>query len=128
MGYNFVKFESRNTKTEDRITVTKSQSIGLPTKFYADNKINQFKFAVLFYDNAENAIGVQFTNDENEKNGFSIIKSDKYGGSIVARSFFKAHNIDTAKYHGRYNWKIFEQEGAGKLFVIELDNQKMVNN
>ena len=128
MTYNFVKFESRNTKTEDRITVTKSQSIGLPTKFYNDNMINQYKFAVLFYDKEENAIGIQFTNDDNEKNSFSIIKSDKYGGSIVARSYFKANNIDTVKYHNRFNWKTFEQEGAGKLFVIELDNPKLENN
>jgi len=128
MNYNFVKFESRNAKTEDRITVTKSQSIGLPTKFFNDNNIKDFKFAVLFYDKSANAIGIEFTNDENEKNGFSIVKSDNYGGNIVSRSFFKAHNIDTQKYHNRYNWKTYEQENAGKLFVIELDNPKLENN
>jgi len=128
MTYNFIKFESRNVKTEDRITITKSQSIGLPTKFYNDNEVKQFKYAVLFYDVAVKAIGIQFTNNENEKNRFSIIKSVKYGGSIVSRSFFRINNIDTAKYHGRYNWKIVEQEGIGKLFVIELDNPKLEQN
>lgn len=128
MSYNFVKFESRNIKTEDRITVTKSQSIGLPTKFFNDNNINDFKYAVLFYDKGSKAIGIHFTNDENEKNKFSIVKSDKYGGNIVSRSFFKTHNIDTQVYHNRYNWKIIEQEGLGKLYVIELDNPKMEAN
>ncbi|MEK7096608.1 MAG: hypothetical protein AAB881_01510 [Patescibacteria group bacterium] len=127
-NYNFVKFESRNVKTEDRITVTKSQSIGLPTKFYTDNNIVGYKYAVLYYDKETNAIGINFTNDENEKNGFSIVKSEKYGGNIVSRSFFKAHNIDTEKYHNRYNWRIYEQENAGKLYVIELDNPKLINN
>jgi len=125
MEYNFIKFESRNIKTEDRITITRSQSIGLPTKFYADNLIKDFNYAVLFYDSENNAIGIQFTNDENEKNRFSIMKSDKYGGSIVARSFFKINNIDTQKYHARYNWKKIDQGGVGQLFVIELDNPKM---
>jgi hypothetical protein len=128
MAYNFIKFESRNTKTEDRITVTKSQSIGLPTKFYNDNKIDDFKFAVLFYDKEAKAIGIQLTNEETEKNKFSIVKSKNYGGNIVARSFFKAHSIDTSVYHGRYNWKIYEQEGVGKIFAIELGNPKLINS
>lgn len=128
MNYNFIKFESRNVKTEDRITVTKSQSIGLPTKFYNDNKINQYKYAVLFYDKEVNAIGILFTNDENEKNGFSIVKSEKYGGSIVSRSFFKAHNIDTLKYHNRYNWRIHKEGDMGDLYVIELDNPTLKSN
>jgi hypothetical protein len=105
--------------------VTKSQSIGLPTKFFNDNGIKDFKFAVLFYDKSVNAIGIKFTNDENEKNGFSIVKSDNYGGNIVSRSFFKAHNIDTVKYHGRYNWKNVDLENIGEIFVIELDNPKL---
>jgi len=39
MPYNFKKFEGRNARLESRITITKSNSIGFPTKFYVDNKI-----------------------------------------------------------------------------------------
>jgi len=125
MKYNFKKFEQRNIRLESRITITKSNSLGLPTKFTEDNGVKQFNYAVLFYDSNLKAIGIQFTNDETESNKFSLIKSDKYGASIVARSFFKVNDIDTKKYHGRYNWKIVEIENIGKLFVIELDNIKL---
>ena len=125
MKYNFKKFEQRNIRLESRKTITKSNSLGLPTKFTEDNGVKQFNYAVLFYDSNLKAIGIQFTNDETESNKFSLIKSDKYGASIVARSFFKVNDIDTKKYHGRYNWKIVEIENIGKLFVIELDNIKL---
>jgi len=125
MNYQFVKFEARNTKTEDRITITKSQSIGLPSKFYNDNSIKKYKYAVLYYDKDIKAIGIQFTINADEKHGFSISKSGKYGGSIIARSFFKINSIDTGHYHGRYNWNKKKQNEIGELYVIELDNPKL---
>lgn len=125
MEYQFKKFEKRNSRLETRITITKSNSIGLPTKFSEDNKIKGYKYGVLYFDKDSKAIGIHFTNSEEESNKFSIIKSDKYGASIVALSFFKVNDIDTRKYHGRYNWKIIEIENIGKLYVIELDNKKL---
>jgi hypothetical protein len=125
MEYKFEKFEKRNSRLETRITITKSNSIGLPTKFSEDNRIKRYKYAVLYFDKNSKAIGIHFTNDEEESNKFSIIKSDKYGASIVALSFFKVNDIDTRKYHGRYNWKTVEIENIRKLYVIELDNKKL---
>ena len=45
MGYNFQKFEGRNVRLENRITITKSNSIGFPSKFYDDNKISTLTHA-----------------------------------------------------------------------------------
>lgn len=128
--YNFKKVESRNARTEDRITITKSGGIGYPTKFYKDNKINEYKYVVLYYDQEQKALGLQFTNDEAEKNKFSIIHSHSgYGGAIVPRSFFRTSDIDPKIYFGRYLWTIENQEGVGKLYVINLkENQKAVNS
>jgi hypothetical protein len=125
MTFNFKKFENRNARQEDRITVTKSNAFGFPMKFYQVQKLADVKYAILYFDESVKAIGIQFTNDEVEKNKFSLIKSKKgYGGSIVARSFFKTYNLDPLKYHGRYDWKIVNQEGIGKLYVINLKERQ----
>lgn len=119
--FNFQKFEKTNSRFEDRITVTASNSIGFPTKFYQDNNIGNYKSVVLYYDKDQKAIGILFTNSDEEKHKFSILKSKKgYGGSIVATSFFRTYGIDTKFYHRRYNWEKVNQEGIGELFVIKL--------
>lgn len=120
-SYKFIKFEGRNARLEDRITVTKSESIGFPTKFYKDNNIGNFKYVVLFYDQEKKAIAIQFTNDLVEKNKFAIIKSAQgYGGAVVARSFFKSLGLEAKKYAGRYDWEKTNIEGIGEVFVIKL--------
>ena len=87
MEYQFKKFEGRNVRLEDRITITKSNSMGFPQKFYQDNNIKDYKYVVFFWDEQNQAIGIHFTNNEEEKNKFSIIHSKTgYGGSVATRS------------------------------------------
>lgn len=119
--YNFKKFTKTSTRTENRITVTSSYSFGFPTKFYKDNNIGKFKFVSLYYDKKNNAVGLQFTNDEEERHKFSIIRSKKgYGGGIVATSFFKTNNLNPREYRGKYEWKKQKIENIGTLFIIDL--------
>lgn len=123
--YNFKKFEKTNQKNETRITVTASNSIGFPKKFYEDNHVENWKYVVLFYDEQEKAIGIQFTNSEEEKHKFTLIKSNAgYGASIVATSFFKTKSIDSKAYRNRYVYEKITQEGIGELFVIKLELHK----
>lgn len=126
MEYQFEKFQNRNVRLENRITITKSNSIGFPSKFYKDNEIRKYKYVVLFYDKKQKAVGIQFMNDEDEKNKFSVIHSKKgYGGSVVVRSFFKTYDIDPKLYYGRYDWKKYTSEETGKLFVIDLKEREV---
>jgi len=120
MAYQFKKFEGKNIRQENRITLTKSNQIGLPTQFYKDNGIKNFKYSTLFWDDGNKAIGIHFTNDREEKSCFSIVHSKKYGGSVVVGSFFKAYNIDPKIYHGRYEWEKHNLEGIGEIFVLRL--------
>lgn len=128
MEYSFQKFEGTNVRLENRITITKSKAIGFPTEFSDKNDVKTYKYAVLYFDKTAKAIGIMFSNEEGTNDRFSLIKSPKYGASIIAQSFFKANGIDPIKYHGRYVWKKVPMEGAGELFVIELDNPKLENN
>lgn len=125
MDYQFEKFEGRNHRLEDRITVTKSNSIGFPQKFYEDNGIKNKKYVVLYWDKANKAIGIHFVKDTEEKSKFSILHSKKgYGGSVVVRSFFKSNNINLTDYAGRYEFKKVRVDGVGELYVIELKSKQ----
>ncbi|MBL7158941.1 hypothetical protein ISS85_00490 [Candidatus Microgenomates bacterium] len=119
--YNFKKFTKTSSRTEDRISVTSSYSFGFPRKFYKDNNIGKFKFVSLYYDKKNKAVGFQFTNDEEERHKFSIIKSKKnYGGGIVATSFFKTNDLNPRDYKGKYEWQKQKIENVGVLFIIDL--------
>jgi len=125
MDYSFKKFEGRNVRKEDRITITRSFSVGFPQKFYEDNNIKQYKYVVFYYDESNRAIGIHFINEDTEKNKFTIMHSKEgYGGSVVARSFLKANSIEPLKYHGRYEWTKVEANNIGELFVIDLTSKK----
>jgi hypothetical protein len=120
MDYIFKKFVNTGGKYENRITITATRSIGFPAKFYHENQIENFKFVVLYYDEAAKAIGIQFINDEKEQHKFTIVKSQAgYGGNIVATSFFKKFDLDPISYKGRYEWKK-ENTEFGPLYIIEL--------
>lgn len=126
--YKFQKFENRNARLENRISVTRSNSIGFPTQFYRNNNIRQYKYIVLYYDQDKEAVGIHFTSSEEDKNKFSIIHSKKgFGGSVVIRSFFRTYNIDLEKYHGKYKWEKQQLEGVGELFVIDLKKREAQN-
>lgn len=117
----FVKFEETNKRQEDRITVTGHSSFGFPTKFYNDNKINNYKYVTLFFDAENNDVGFHFHNDEAEKHKFSILKSKQgFGGSVVASSFFKSKSLDSKIYRGRYEWRKENIPEIAEIFVIKL--------
>ncbi len=122
--YSFQKFERTNARLEDRITITGSRAFGFPTKFFQDNNIGRFKYVVLYYDEKNKGVGFQFSNDEQEKHKFTLIKSKQgYGGSAVATSFFKIYNLEPKRYKGRYKWKKKNIPGIGKLFIINLGDK-----
>lgn len=120
--FEFKKFENRNHKTETRITLTRSYSLGLPAKFYHQNKIDESRYVVLYFDEAKKALGLHFTNDETEKNKFSIIRSknEGYGGGVAVRSFLKTYDLNPEQYFGKYEWVKENIEGIGELYIIEL--------
>lgn len=130
MEFNFVQHVATGKRFEDRITVTRSRSIGLPTQFFADNKVKDFKYALLFYDKSRMAVGIVFTNDEDAQGKISITRNKQgYGGHILATSFFKANRINVKKFAGRYDYekKPIRELGIDKdweMFIIELKEKE----
>lgn len=130
MEYNFQKFTAVGKRFENRITVTRNRAIGFPTQFCKENNIKRYKYAILFYDANQNAIGIKFSNDDSESGKITINHSAYYGGHINANGFFKSHRINTKRFSGRYDYekKKLRPLGIdedGDLFVITLkDNKK----
>lgn len=118
---SFVKFTAINRRSVNKISITASNTFNFPSKFYNDNKLDKYKYVVLFYDKGRMAVGFSFINDEDEKSKLTLQKSDKgYGGFISATSFFKVNNIDTKLCKGRYDWTKEKLDDKEELFVIEL--------
>ena len=125
MDYSFNKHTQVGKRFEDRITVTGTRHIGLPTQFYKDNNLQDYGFAVMFYDKVKNAIGIKFTNTKEEGAIAIATHNQGYGGYISATSFFKANRINAKKYANRYDYKKIALKDVGfdedgELFVFEL--------
>ena len=113
-------FNNVGTRTEKKITLTKSSSLGFPTAFYKENQVSNSKYAVLYYDEESMEIGVRFTNNE-EDHAYKIRHSKQgYGGSVTINNLLRTLNWPADKYHGSYNWKKRVVDGVGDVFVIQL--------
>lgn len=130
MQYNFIQHTATGKRFEDRITVTRSRAIGLPTQFFTDNKIGDYKFAVLFYDKGSMAVGISFTNDADTEGKIAISRNNQgYGGHILATSFFKANRINVKKFSGRYDYekkplRDLGMDKDGEMFIIQLTEKE----
>lgn len=125
MEYNFKKYTQVGKKIEKRMTITRTGHIGLPTQFYKDNKIDDYRFAVIYYDEDAKTVGVKFTKEQ-EDGALLISKNrDGYGGYLSAKNFFRLNNIPAIRYARRYAYDKISLEqaglrGDGFLFVIRL--------
>ena len=123
MSTDWIKFEDAGKRMVDRITITKGGTIGFPTLFYKRNGVNGFKYVILYYSPTEKAIGLELSNDENEKGKLRISHSAQgYGASVNARLFFRINEIDYISYSHKYKWT--KESFSGKdLFVIKLSEK-----
>lgn len=130
MNYNFIQHVATGKRFEDRITVTRNRALGLPTQFFIDNNIADYKYAVLFFDKETMSVGIMFTNDEDVPGKIAITRNNQgYGGHILATSFFKANRINTKKFSGRYDYekKALRSVGLdkdGEMFIIQLKEKE----
>lgn len=117
----WIKFTNVNKRREERLTVTRSGAMGFPSQFYLDNSVRDYKYTVLYFDQDQMKVALQFSNDDNEKDKISIIHSKTgNGGYIQARNFFKSYKLDPGIYVGRYDYSKETDPTIGQLLVIKL--------
>jgi len=124
---NLKKFSNVGSKISRKISITGSYSFGIPPAFYEEHGIKDYSYAVVFYDEQNQVIGVQFTKEKEKDSSFKLIpygSEVKMGASFVARSFFNTHDIDIAQIKGRYDPEEHTFPDIGKVFLIDLKERK----
>lgn len=129
MDYQFEEFTSMGSKLSNySISVNRaSYSLGFNSGFYTKENINNYKKVTLLYDNKNKAIAFKFIN-ENKKGAFTVIHGKNgHSGSVTAKSFFVNKEIDKEEYFGQKNVNKIQDDNFGKIFVINLlDNKKQM--
>ena len=123
---NLKKFSGFGAKISRKISITRSYSFGFPPTFYRENNLKIYTHAVVYYDVEKRVIGIQFLQGK-EDGAFKLIKQgvgDKTHATFVARSFFNSYNLNVNEIKGRYKPKTIDQEGIGKIFLIDLKDKK----
>lgn len=114
----FIKF----TKTRSRIDTPKASiwsrgQIGINHSAVVEYGIDSFRYAVLYYDEESNLIGIEFTENKNAEGAVKLVFRKSSGISFSARAFLKTFKIDYSETR-RYE---FEYDKANKLYVINLN-------
>ncbi len=124
-------YRKSGTKTRSKkyISITKSQTFGLPRPFIDGYNIQKGVKAVILYNRDSNEIALRFSNTKPEF-GYSLLfgkNSKKHGAMIVAKKFFDDMDIDAKKYAGHYdNYRRVQMNELGfdniqgEAFVIKL--------
>lgn len=119
--YKFVKFTNHGSKLGNyKISINRSDTLGLLSGFYVKENISKFKKAVLFFDKAKKSIAISFTNDSNADGAFTVSHGQRNTGSITAHSFFIGNEIKEPRFFGQKVPKKIKDDQLGTLYVIDL--------
>lgn len=116
------KFQDYGAKISRKFSLNKSFSIGLPPALFKEEGLTDNNHVILFFDETQKVIGLQFVNHDGQGEGFKINiygEGDRKGASIIARSFFNKYNIDPKKYHGKYDFEKIQQDG-NDVYLFQL--------
>lgn len=119
--YNLKKFLGMGSRKGDYFISYSKSGFMISSVFYSKENIKNFSRVILYFDEEKKAVGFEFTNENNTEGAFALIHgNNETTGSISARSFVKANNLDNPKYFGRKIPKKIAYEGVGDIFVIDL--------
>lgn len=113
----FERFTQTGRSFKPKISIRSNSQIGLNCACITEFKLTDYKFAVLYYDKENKAIGIRLTNDKNEEGACKLRAREDSGASIAARSY-----IDYYKLH-RFNRHRFDAEWSAKeqMIIAKLD-------
>ena len=115
----FVKFIKTGSRIgSPRVSIWTRGQIGFNKGASLTYKIDSYEYAVLYYDEDTNRMGIQLTDDEKAE-GISKLVHRKDGGlSFSAISFLRTFGIDF-KITRQYD---IEYDDGNDMYIIDLNN------
>lgn len=115
----------RYTKTnlrmgEPKISIWSRGQIGFNSSAIIKYNLNDFDYAVIFFDKETNMVGIMLTNDKKEPGAMKLVKRKSGGFSFSAQAFLNFYNIDHSKTK-KYDLKYDESEN---LYTFQLEQWK----
>lgn len=126
-GYNFTKFKDVGSRVGNYFISFNKSGFMVSSGFYLKEKISSFSKAVLYFDEQKKSVGIQFSMDSEAEGAFALTHGNKgTTGSIGARSFIFANNLNKIEYYGRKIPKKIDYQG-NQIFVIDLAEKEGQN-
>lgn len=123
-SYNLTKFVSVGSRTGNYFISFNKSGFMISSGFYLKERIKYFSKVVLYFDPERISVGIEFTSDDTAEGAFALTHGNQgRTGSISARSFVIANNLNKKEYFGRRNPKKINYQGR-EVFVIDLINQE----
>ena len=114
----FERFTQGRRSYAPKASLNKSGVIGMNEGARQRFRLEEFKFAVLYYDRDAQRIGIQLTNDPNEA-GARKLRLRPTGADVSARSFFQFFELDVQETRSR---PLAKDQKTGYL-IIDLKSE-----
>ncbi len=110
----FEKFTQTGRSYKPKISIRSNGQIGLNQGAIERFKLNEYKYAILFFDGESDRIGIKLTNTEEE--GICKLQVRKSNAAISGKAFLDYYSIDYSKTT-RYEAVWDEKE---KMIVVTI--------
>ena len=114
----FVRFTAKGRSFIPKVSIRSNGQIGLNNGAIEKYSIAHFRFAILFYDEESNKIGIKLTNEETDK-GLNKIRIKDKTATIAAKSFLDFFSIPYAHKTRRFDVEYNEPES---MLIINLSD------
>ena len=112
----FVKFTQTGQRFKPKVSIWEGGQIGFNQGAMKRFGFDNFHYAILYFDQEENRIGIKFTNEEKEEGSIKF-NHRKTGGVISGKAFLDFYGINYGKTIKNLDL-IFDIEN--ELYVINL--------
>lgn len=111
----FERFTKRIRSTKPKVSIWSRGQIGFNSGVVQKFNLDQFDYAVLFFDRENRMIGVKFTSDENEAGVIKVTKRPN-GISFSAKGFLQYYDVD----HTETKQYDVVKDVESDIFVVDL--------
>lgn len=112
----FVKFTSTGRSFVPRASIWSRGQIGLNNGAISRYKIGKYQYAIFYFDEESNRIGIRFSNNEEE--GAVKFTARDNGATIGAKAFLDFHDINYEETK-QYDFKYDKDED---IYIIDLND------